>query len=175
MLKKSQSRAGMLRSGSTAAFTLLENVIACMIIAVGLVGTYAINGQCMDVLRMAKDEASASQVLQQRIEHLRIANWQRISDGVWIRDRILNATADGSVALQNLVETVTITPYGSATTSVNTFSRSGTTATAGSSNVDLINEHSLAIRWTVTWTGIPRGKTHRREVVTVLAKGGVAK
>src|SRR4051812_39141178 len=108
MLKKSQSPRGVLNRASAAAFTLLENVVACGVIAVGLAGTYAINHQCMDVLRMAKDEASASQVLQQRIEHLRIANWQRISSPTWIGTGVLNANADGSVKLPNLIETVLV-------------------------------------------------------------------
>ena len=173
MLKKSESHGGKLKRVSTAAFTLLENIVACGVIAVGLAGTYTINNQCMSVLRMAKDEATASQILQQRIEHLRIANWQRISSPTWIGTNILNAPVDGATYLPKLVETVTITPYpgGGAT---NTFSRSGSTVTTGL-NSSLQAQNSLAIRWTVTWNGIPNGKPHLREVVTVLGKGGIAK
>jgi prepilin-type N-terminal cleavage/methylation domain-containing protein len=186
MLKKSESHRGRLQRASTAAFTLLESMVACAVIAIGLAGTYSINGQCMDVLRMAKDEASASQVIQQRIESLRIANWQRISDNVWIRDHLLNASADGSAALPGLVETVTIMPYPITTTDKNTFTRNGTTAsatctrsgtttTASTATPDFIGQNSLVITWTVTWTGVPRNKQHKREVVTVLGKGGIAK
>lgn len=178
MLKKSESHRGGRKRASMAAFTLLENVVACVVIAIGLAGTYSINGQCMDVLRMAKDEASASQVLQQRIESLRIANWQRIADDLWIRDHILNAAADGSTALPNLSEKVEITPYAGTVTDTNTFTRTGTTATAGlptKPNVDLIAQNSLIITWTVTWTGVPKNKQHTRQVVTVIGKGGIAK
>lgn len=160
---------------AAAGFTLLENVVACAVIAIGLAGTYLVNGQCMGVLRMAKDEASASQVLQQRIENLRIANWQRISSPTWIRDNILNAPADGAATLANLTEKVTITPYKGTLTTTNTFTRTGTTATAGAGNASLVTENSVAVTWDVTWTGVPQGKVHTRELIAVLGKGGIAK
>jgi hypothetical protein len=157
------------------AFTLLENVVACAVIAVGLAGTYMVNGQCMGVMRMAKDEAAASQVLQQRIEDLRIGNWQRISSPTWIRDSVLNVAADGAATLKNLNETITVTPYNGTITTSNTFTRTGSTPAAGSGNVSLVTENALFIKWSVTWNGVPKGKTHQREIVTVLGKGGIAK
>src|SRR4051812_22578978 len=102
------SRSSPLRRANQGGFTLLENVFACALVAMGLACTYTINGQTMGVLRMAKDEACASQVLQQRIEHLRIANWQRITDDTWLRDHILNTAADGGGGLSGIVETVTV-------------------------------------------------------------------
>jgi Tfp pilus assembly protein PilV len=160
---------------ASAGFTLLENVVACAIIAVGLAGTYLVNGQCMGVLRMAKDEAAGSQVLQQRVENLRIANWQRISSPTWIRDNILNAPADGASTLSNLTEKVSITPYKGTLTTTNTFTRTSGTAAAGPSNASLVTENAVQVTWNVSWTGVPKGKTHTRELVVVLGKGGIAK
>jgi hypothetical protein len=128
----------------------------------------------MSILRMGKDQACASQVLQQRIEHLRIANWQRITNPTWIRTAILDAPADGSSELSSLVETVTVTPFaGSGGT--NTFTRTGNTATSGASNATLIANNGVIVKWKVTWRGAPANKTHTRETLAVLAKGGVAK
>jgi Tfp pilus assembly protein PilV len=160
---------------ASAGFTLLENVIACTVIAIGLAGTYLVNGQCMSVLRMAKDEAAASQVLQQRVENLRIANWQRISSPTWIRDNILNAPADGGASLASLSENVSVTPYNGTLTTTNTFTRTGSTAAAGSGNASLVTESAVTVTWDVTWIGIPKGKIHTREIVAVLGKGGIAK
>jgi Tfp pilus assembly protein PilV len=156
-------------------FTLLENVIACSIIAIGMAATYSLNGQSMGVLRMAKDQSSASQVLQQRVEHLRIANWQKVSNPTWIRDSILNTGADGTSSLTNLTETVTVAAYGGTSTATNTFSRGPSGPSAAAGNVSLLNENAVLIKWVATWNGIPKGKVHTRELVTVLGKGGVAK
>lgn len=175
MLKKSKSPRGLRKRASMAAFTLLESVVACAVIAVGLAGTYAVNGQCMNVLRMAKDEASASQVLQQRVEHLRIGNWQRVTSPTWIATNILNASADGSVKLNNLVETVSVVPYPiTGTDNPNTFRRDNSGVTSGS-NVSFLSQNALVITWRAEWNGLPNGKKHTREIVTVLGKGGVAK
>jgi hypothetical protein len=162
------------KRASLGGFTLVENVMACALVAVGMAGTYLVNGQSMSILRMAKDEASASQVLQQRVEHLRIANWQRITNPTWIRDYILNASADGSAALASLNETITISPY-TGTSSGNTFTRVGGTASAGASNVSMMAQDALVVKWKVTWRGVPSGKVHHREMLTVLGKGGIAK
>src|SRR3954470_23282477 len=110
MLRASATTRLPKRLASCAGFSLVENMLACMVIAIGLAGTYTLNSQTMSTLRMAKDEASASQVLQQRVEQMRIANWQRISSPTWLATGVLNAPADGSAGLTALNETVTITP-----------------------------------------------------------------
>src|SRR3954471_23022029 len=115
MMNQSTAALARGRRAAIAAFSLVENVLACAIVALGLAGTYTLNSQSMGVLRMAKEESFASQVLQQRIENLRIANWQRVSDPTWIRDHLLNVSADGSDSLRSLSETVTITALGSTT------------------------------------------------------------
>jgi hypothetical protein len=173
MMTKSTAALPRGRRAAIAAFSLVENVLACAIVALGLAGTYTLNSQTMGVLRMAKEESFASQVLQQRIEHLRIANWQRISSPTWIRDRLLNVSADGGDSLRGLSETVTISPL--AGTPVNTFSRGGGTAIAAYSNTNLQTQDSLIVKWQVTWNGMPRGRIHTRETLVVLGRGGIAK
>jgi hypothetical protein len=173
MMTKSTAALAGGRRGAIAAFSLVENVLACAIVALGLAGTYTLNSQTMGVLRMAKEEAFASQVLQQRVEHLRIANWQRISSPTWIRDRLLNASADGSDSLRGLTETAIITPLGA--TTGNTFSRGGGAVVAASGNTSLLSQDSLLIKWTVTWNGMPAGRVHTRETLVVLGRGGIAK
>jgi hypothetical protein len=87
----------------------------------------------------------------------------------------MNAPADGAANLNSLAETATVTPFDSTNTNINTFTRTGSSAVAGSGNVSLLTENALSVKWTVTWSGIPKGKTHRREIVAVLGKGGIAK
>src|SRR3954453_7410934 len=100
-------------------FTLLDSVLACGILALALGAVFTVSSHALQTLRLSKDETVASQVLQQRLEQLRIANWQRVSDPTWIRDNILNVEADGAFGLGSLKETVTITPYNSPATSSN--------------------------------------------------------
>src|SRR5438105_4748053 len=125
-LMKSRSRVSVrLRpAGSADAFTLVDSLLACAILALALGAVFAISSYSLQTLRRGRDEMSSSQVLQQRIEQLRIANWQRVTDPVWLANNILNVEADGGFALPALKETITITPYNSANTNSNTFTRS---------------------------------------------------
>jgi type II secretory pathway pseudopilin PulG len=156
-------------------FTLLDSVLACGILALALGAVFTVSSHALQTLRLAKDETVASQVLQQRLEQLRIANWQRVSDPTWIRDNILNVEADGAFGLNALKETVTITPYNSATAGSNVFTRQNYLAAAAAGNTDLLAERTVRILWALDWKGVPKNRPHRRESVIILAKGGVAK
>jgi type II secretory pathway pseudopilin PulG len=160
---------------SRRGFTLIENMFACGVVSMFLGGVFALNSNSMITLRMGRDEAAASQVLQQRVEQMRIANWQRITDPSWLRDNVLNQGADGAQNLRSLNESVTIAPYNSATVATNTFTSANGTASAGSANTSLIAEGSILVTWTESWTGLPNNRIHTRQATAILGKGGVAK
>jgi hypothetical protein len=160
---------------SEAGISLLENMFACATITLFLSGVFTLNGTCLSLLRQAKDHASASQVLQQRVEQLRIANWQRITDPTWLRDNVLNQDADGSSYLKNAAESLLVEPYGSSSINKNQFNRRNGAASSGMGNTSLIGETAVKVTWTVTWSGLPAGVTHMRQEVAILGLGGVAK
>jgi len=62
--------------------------MAAGIAAIFLGSLFAINTSSMGTLKMAREAAAASQVLQQRVESMRIANWHQITDAAWIRDNL---------------------------------------------------------------------------------------
>src|SRR2546426_6661206 len=90
-------------------------MIAATLSTLFLGSLFTMNSSSMATIKMARDTACASQVLQQRIEGLRIANWHQITDAVWLRDNLLNTDASGSTQLKNLSETLMLIPYGSST------------------------------------------------------------
>jgi len=149
--------------------------MAAGIAAIFLGSLFAINTSSMGTLKMAREAAAASQVLQQRVESMRIANWHQITDAAWIRDNLLNASAPGSTELKSITETLTIAPYGSANTAVTRLTRSGTTATVNLNNTSLLTENAIKVTWQIDYTGAPNDKSTTRQTVAILAKGGVAK
>src|SRR4051812_42772195 len=98
---------------SAQGTTLIEVVIATGLVAVFLGSLFTMNTASMDTIQMAKQSAAASQVLQQRVESLRIANWHQVTDPDWVRSNLLNVASDSGTGLQHLVETLTLMPYGS--------------------------------------------------------------
>ncbi|MEP6936795.1 MAG: hypothetical protein ABI871_01885 [Chthoniobacterales bacterium] len=134
------------------------------------------NSASTQTLKIAHEAACASQILQQRVESLRIANWQQITDANWLKTYMLNTDAPGSSMLKAENESLTLIPYGSATPGNTQLTRTyGSPATIVNDNNLLPAENALKIIWTVNYTGSPNDRPISRQTVAILAKGGVAK
>jgi type II secretory pathway pseudopilin PulG len=164
-----------LAKSTAAGSTLIEAMMAAGISALFLGSLFAINTSSMQTIKMAREAAAASQVLQQRVESMRIANWHQITDADWIKANLLNADAPGSVDLKSISETLTIVPYGSGNTGNTLISRKNGSAVILQRNTALLNESAVEIIWTVNYTGAPNERPTARQTVAILAKGGVAK
>jgi type II secretory pathway pseudopilin PulG len=156
-------------------FTLIETTIAAALSALFLSSVFTMNVASMDTIRCAKESVAASQTLQQRVESMRIANWQEITNADWISANLLNANAPGSDQLRNLSETLTLVPYGSASLGNTQLVRTGNTTTIVNSNPALLTENAIKVIWTVNYTGAPNDRATSRLIVAIMAQGGVAK
>jgi type II secretory pathway pseudopilin PulG len=157
------------------ASTLIESSIAAAICAIFLGSLFSLNTATMGTLKMAREAACASQVLQQRIEGLRIANWHQVTDPDWLAANLLNSDAPGTNGLKNLSETLTFSPYGSGATATTQLTRTNGTAQITSRNMSLLTENAMKVVWTVNYLGAPNDRPASRQTVAILAKGGVAK
>jgi Tfp pilus assembly protein PilV len=163
------------RQPSFSGFSLVETVIASAIAASFLTSLFTMNMMTMGTIRSAKESIAASQILQQRMESMRIANWHQVTDAAWIRDNLLNTAAPSSTQLKSLVETLILVPYGSANTGNTQVCRSGGTASIVNQNTTLLTEKAIKVIWTLTYRGAPSERALSRQVVAILADGGVAK
>ena len=154
--------------------TIVEAMIAAGISALYLGSLFTMNGSSMSTIKMARESACASQVLQQRIESLRIANWHQVTDSNWLVTNLLNADAAGASQLKSVSETLLIAPYGSGTTGTIQLTRSGGVASIVS-DAALLTENAVKVTWTVNYVGSPNARSTSRQTVAILAKGGVAK
>jgi uncharacterized protein (TIGR02598 family) len=158
------------------AFSIIETTMAAGLSAVFLASLFSLNTASMQTLKMAHESACASQVLQQRVESLRIANWHQITDADWLKANLLNTDAPGSDLLKAESETLMLIPYGSATTGNTQLNRNyGASATIVNRNNALLAENAIKIIWTVNYQGSPNNRPLTRQTVAILAKGGVAK
>jgi uncharacterized protein (TIGR02598 family) len=155
-------------------FTLIETIVATGISALFLGTLFTFNMASMDTIKMSRESACASQILQQRIESLRIANWHQVTDPNWLQTNLLNADAAGTSQLKSVSETLTITPYGSASTGTTQLARTNGAASIVSTS-SLLTENAVKIVWSVNYRGAPNDRANTRQTVAILAKGGVAK
>ena len=163
------------RPASNLGFSLVETVVAAAIATSFLTGLFTMNMATMNTIRCAKESISASQILQQRMEGMRIANWHQVTDALWLRDNLLNTAALSSTQLKNLVETLILVPYGSTNTGNTQLRRADGTATIVNQTSTLLTERAIKVIWTLDYTGSPNGRAVSHQVVAILADGGVAK
>ena len=157
------------------AFALIECTIATAVSALFLGSLFLLNSSAMDTIQMAREAACASQVLQQRIEAMRIANWHQVTDANWLLANLLNTDAPGANQLKNASETLTLVPYGSSTVGNTQLTRTNGTVSIATNNSALLGESAVKIIWTVNYTAAPNDRVISRQIVAILAKGGVAK
>src|SRR5256885_8103250 len=127
------------------AFALIECTIATAVSALFLGSLFLVNSSAMDTIQMARQAACASQVLQQRIESMRIANWHQVTDSSWLLTNLLNSDAPGANQLTNISETLTLVPYGSSTVGNTQFTRTNGTTTLVSNNSALLTESAIKV------------------------------
>ena len=155
--------------------SLIEATVAAFVSALFLGSLFTLNVTGMKTIRTAREATSASQVLQQRIESLRIANWQQATNADWLKNNLLNTDAAGANGLNLLTETLTLVPYGSATVGNIEVVRAGGTTQIVSRNSSLLSESAVKVIWKVDYSGGINSTATTRQAVAILAKGGVAK
>ena len=163
------------RKPRASGATLIEATIAAATSALFLGSLFTANMTAMKTIRTSREAGCASQVLQQRVESMRIANWPQITDPDWSSANLLSSEAAGYDGLSQMTETLTLIPYGSATTNNTQLIRSGGTTTIVNRNDALLAENAVKVIWKVVYSGGINGNVTTRQAVAILAKGGVAK
>ena len=155
--------------------TLLETSIAACTAALFLGSLFTMNITGMKTIRTAREASAASQVLQQRVEAMRIANWHQITDATWVKANLLNNKAAGAENLKQMTETLTLEPYGGTSTGNTEIQRTAAGAEIRSQNANLLTERAVKVIWTVNYSGGINAQPTSRQTVAILSKGGVAK
>ncbi|HEV3409182.1 MAG TPA: hypothetical protein VG095_02730 [Chthoniobacterales bacterium] len=163
------------KNHSVSGTSLVEASIAACTAALFLGSLFTMNMTAMKTIRTAREATSASQVLQQRVESMRIANWHQITNADWVAANLLNSNAAGTENLKQTTETLTLIPYGSNATGTTQIVRSGNSAQIVHRNSSLLTEGAIKVVWTLAYSGGINAQSTTRQTVAILAKGGVAK
>jgi hypothetical protein len=173
------------RSGRSGVrgITLVETLAAVMLTTIVLAAVYGTTSQALRVLKAARFSGVASQVLQQRIELLRLASFSHVTTSgslvaLMTGDAGETKSEENMAGANNLREEVLIGTYSvpgsSYTPTPQSFvvTRENGVATA-SSNMNLSAEPLVEARLTVFWSD--SSGNHSREFNTVLSSKGVSK
>ena len=168
---------------SRSAFTLVEVMVAMTLILFALAGIYTMQAQSLQIVQSGHDSSTASQVLQQRLEQLRLNSYDTVAKASGLTALMTGtagATQSESVmtAVKNFQESVKISRYArpgvspAPAPSNFTVIRSANSATSSGVATDLTAESQVKAQFVVTWTD--RTGSHRREFSTVFSRGGVS-
>jgi hypothetical protein len=164
------------RLTSQSGFSLLESAVATTLAGLFLSMLMVMSSNVLGLLRTSKDNVSASQALQERVEQMRIANWLQITDSDYLADALLAAGSDSAGNLGSPIETVTVSAYPAKAgfTAAQATRQNGTNQVI-SSNAALKDERMVRVDISLTWKGFPRNRQRVRATTALIAKGGIAK
>lgn len=171
------AHAGLIRGRE--AFTLLEAMVATALVAVFLASIFVLNSQSLRMLRNSKEAASASQILQQRVEQLRIANWLQVTDADFLAGgQFLGTPLLAAQGMDGLEERVTVRAFDPETLAVKNgvqaivVRRSSSGVNVISSNPTMSSEDVVRVDFSVDWRGMG-GRERLREASMLTSQGGV--
>ena len=159
--------------------------MAGAIIVLFLTSLFSLNSTVMRLLGSAAETANASQHLQQRVEQVRLANWNQVTDPAWLQANLLATRTDAAVNLPGVQETLTVTPYTSPSSAAATNPPAPFTVTrdatgkvtvspAGYASAGLMaTQEMVQVDLTVTWPGWTRTRT--RALTTLVSRWGISK
>ena len=171
------------RGSRRSAFTLAEVMVAMFLVLFALAGIYTMQAQSLRIVQSAHDSSAASQVLQQRLEQLRVSAYDTVTTASGLT-ALMNGTAGATqsetsmTAVKNFQETVKLSrcprPGVSPAPAPGTITvtRSSNTATSSGVTTDLRTETQIKAQLAVAWTD--RQGSHQREFTTVFSRGGVS-
>lgn len=171
----SQHAPGRRARRSLGAFTIVESLVAGVVVLTAMVAIFLVSSRCMGIIRCSQDVAVASAALQERMQQLQSTLWETLTDSDSYQDQVWTDPEDGTmenvdgllknatqsgVELQqrDAVESVRISAYrpvavvGPAPAAAITATRTAATATLTSAATDLVDERMVRIDLRLTWT-----------------------
>ena len=165
-------------------FALAEVVVASGLILFVIVAVYGMQSQIVQLVRSARGSSAASQVLQQRVEQLRMQPFSTVANSTSVRS-LMDGTPGATESekemsgVTNFKETVTIATYARPNVSPApapvsfAVTRFREAATSSGEAIDLSNTSQVNAQLTVKWTD--RSGNHTRKFSTIISKRGLTR
>ncbi len=77
---KTGIRASRSARTETAGFTLVEVVFASVILSLTVVALLSAITFCIDMVRLSRENVRATQIVQSKMESIRLCNWEQLND-----------------------------------------------------------------------------------------------
>jgi hypothetical protein len=177
--------SGRMRSNRTRLVhgsTLVEAMVACLIVSLCFTSIYAGGSRALLILKSSGEGTSATQLVMNLEEQIRTSTWAEITDPTYLSGTILaNSKAYGHLA--NVTQTILVNPnpipsgYGSPPIGGQTIEvvcdSSGVVSTPYAGNGNLPTQGSIRVDISLNWNATFGGTPQSRMVSLILSPGGV--
>ena len=175
-----------------AAFTLVETLVAAVVILTALGAIFAVSSRCTGIVRSAQDIAVASAILSERMQQLQASPWEDVTDSESFLDQVYTdpedgttenidglfktATRSGSDArLSGIVETVRVsayrpTPIADPIPAPISARRASNVASLTSAASSLVDEKMVRVDLRLTWTDGRMGLTRSLPLSAIISR-----
>jgi hypothetical protein len=165
----SNLRTPLAKTSNQGGFALAESMVAMALVSLMLSGLFAMNGRLLALLKQGKESTYASQIIQERVDGLRIGLWDEVTDATRLANTVLSGPTVTATNLPGVTETITIEPLAGTNNPITCVrSPSGTVTKSGNA---LTSERTIKATVTVRWKS--QNRIRERAAVTVLANGGI--
>jgi len=152
---------------------LLETMAAVAMVGSFIAIIITMSSNLLGLLRTSKDNISASQSIQQRVEQLRLLSWAGINDPQRIAEDILAFPTPSSTGLAAPIETVTVSPWPAEAGFVPAKAvRDKGVVTVVSTNSNLMSRLLVRVDVSLTWSGFPKKRDRARATSFLVAHPG---
>jgi len=164
-------------SARRAGFTLLETAIAIAITAIGFLGAFGAVLQAGKMASAAEEDALVFSGLEQRVDQLRLLQWNELTDGTGIIAEVWTARPEAMKEITVSQETFTLSPCDVPGTQTLGATWNGTSipTTNPGAGTALSRASAVKVVATLTWTGRRSAQSQTRSLVTVISRGGISK
>jgi Tfp pilus assembly protein PilV len=164
--------------GAQGGITLIDTLMALAIAAIGFLGALATVTQAGKMTSAAEEDALASSALDQRMDQLRLLEWDQLTSTTGVVGSVWTARPVAMAGLTVSQETMTLSGYDIPTAKTLQATWSGTstpTASFTGTGVNLATVSAVKVVTTITWTGRRSSRAQTRSAITVISRGGISK
>jgi hypothetical protein len=157
--------------------TILEIVVSIAVVVLFFSGVFLMDSRVLGLLRGSLESTASSRTLHDRAELLRGSTWTQVTDAAFHSGTLFATGPACAGALGNLTETVSVTAYlaapGTVTPIQVTRNAAGTITTNSAGDPDLVDEPSVRVDLTTSWTA-KGGRPRMRQLSLFFGEGGIS-
>jgi Tfp pilus assembly protein PilV len=163
-------------SPRNSGFTLVEVVVAGGVALIGFLAVTLLNAAHLRYVKSARQSNAATLCLQERAEQLRLADWRKLTNPVYLRDTFYATSTKSSAPLSKISEKISISAYPDGTVAQDLIVQrqaSGVNVVLRSGD-GLPTQRMAKVELEVDWVGAD-GRNRVRATTTLMANGGISR